>query len=306
MLKVASQHCDINTLVNEETGGINILEYTAVSDNDERIGKVLDYVCDENGKLRYVVVETGFWIFGKKVLVPVGRLEIRDDRNDVIIRGLTKDQLKTLPEYKEGQEITTEYEEDVMEGYEPGYVRSGKRRGPEYERMPAFRATQPERIRLIEEHLDIQKRREQVGEVHIGKRVETHTETVEVPLSEERLVVEHHTPDRETPASEARMGESDEEITIPLYKEEVDVSKRQVVSDEVTVRKEADTHTERVSEEVRRERLDVEESRGGRTMGEERMGREQEERVEGEEKGLERGVQRRGKRHGASPPWETS
>ncbi|MFS8117699.1 MAG: PRC-barrel domain-containing protein, partial [Microcoleus sp.] len=38
-------------------------------DSDEKVGTVYDALVDETGRFRYLVIDTGIWIFGKKVLL---------------------------------------------------------------------------------------------------------------------------------------------------------------------------------------------------------------------------------------------
>ncbi|HKH37423.1 MAG TPA: DUF2382 domain-containing protein [Rubrobacter sp.] len=57
-------------------------------------------------------------------------------------------------------------------------------------------------------------------------------------------------------ASEAEIGE--DEVVVPVTEEEVVVSKRPVVKEEVRVRKDVVSDTETVEEDVRREEIDVE------------------------------------------------
>ncbi len=44
--------------------------------DDQKVGTVKNILVDEAGCFRYRVVDTGFWIFGKQVLLPVGRTRI--------------------------------------------------------------------------------------------------------------------------------------------------------------------------------------------------------------------------------------
>jgi len=48
--------------------------YTQV--NNEKIGTVNDIIVDDQGQFRYLAIDLGFWIFGKKILLPVGRTQI--------------------------------------------------------------------------------------------------------------------------------------------------------------------------------------------------------------------------------------
>jgi len=68
----------------------------------------------------YVVVDTGPWIFGKKVMLPasvVDRIEPADERVWV---NRTKDQIKNAPEFDEDAYTTDDYRRDVGAYYGPG------------------------------------------------------------------------------------------------------------------------------------------------------------------------------------------
>ena len=52
-------------------------DYDVYSDrDDEKVGTVKNIWVDESGRFGYLVVDTGFWIFGKQVLLPVDRTRI--------------------------------------------------------------------------------------------------------------------------------------------------------------------------------------------------------------------------------------
>jgi hypothetical protein len=65
---------------------------------DGRIGKV-DEATYEVGS-SYLVVDTGPWIFGRKVVIPAGTVTQIDTGDEVIALNLTKDQIKDSPEFK--------------------------------------------------------------------------------------------------------------------------------------------------------------------------------------------------------------
>lgn len=113
-----------------------------------------------------------------------------------------------------------------------------------------------EALRLREERLRVEKDVEDAGAVRLGKRVVDRTETVEVPVREERLVVERVPGSGEVVAdgTELREGES---IEVPLKREEARVEKETVDAGEVRLRKETVERREQVSENLRREELDV-------------------------------------------------
>ena len=94
--------------------------------------------------------------------------------------------------------------------------------------------------------------------------------TLDVPVTEERLVVNRRVVDRDAPADAPAYKE--DTIEIPLLSEEVDVQKRNRVVEEIEIGKEKVQRTERVSDTVRREEVRVDDAgAAGGTM--ERRGR---------------------------------
>lgn len=74
---------------------------------DGDIGKI-DEASDELGASR-LVVDTGPWIFGRKVILPAGTVERVDDDDRKVYVDLTKEQIKSSPEWDEtmtGQDDT--------------------------------------------------------------------------------------------------------------------------------------------------------------------------------------------------------
>ena len=67
---------------------------------DGDIGKV-DEASDEVGASQ-IVVDTGPWIFGRKVILPAGTVERVDDADQKVYVSLTKEQIKDSPELDEG------------------------------------------------------------------------------------------------------------------------------------------------------------------------------------------------------------
>ena len=68
-----------------------------VEARDGSIGEI-DDATDEVGR-SFIVVDTGPWIFGRKVVLPAGTIENVDLQNRKLVVGLTKDQIKNSPEY---------------------------------------------------------------------------------------------------------------------------------------------------------------------------------------------------------------
>jgi uncharacterized protein (TIGR02271 family) len=83
---------------------------------DEKIGTVNDVLVDREGRFRYLLVELGFWIFGKKVLLPVGAARI-DYNQQCAYTHMTKEQAENLPEFNENMDTDFDYEERVRNIY---------------------------------------------------------------------------------------------------------------------------------------------------------------------------------------------
>ena len=66
---------------------------------DGKIGKV-DEATNEVGA-SFIVVDTGPWIFGKKVMLPAGVVRDVDMDTETVFVNRTKDQIKDAPEYDE-------------------------------------------------------------------------------------------------------------------------------------------------------------------------------------------------------------
>ena len=64
---------------------------------DGSIGKI-DKASTDTSR-RYVVVDTGFWIFGKKRLIPAGVVTSVDHTDRRVHVSMTKDQIKEAPDY---------------------------------------------------------------------------------------------------------------------------------------------------------------------------------------------------------------
>lgn len=112
-----------------------------------------------------------------------------------------------------------------------------------------------ETLRLRQERLQVDKEKVQSGEVVLHKRVVEETKTVDVPVYHEELVIERRAINDES-TDDDRFDE--ETITVPLMEEQVEVTKRPVITEEVKVHKRGVEDTQKVSATTRREELEVE------------------------------------------------
>jgi len=95
----------------------------SVEARDGGIGKV-DEANDEVGA-RYVVVDTGPWILGKKVILPAGVIERVDPDTETVYVDRTKEEIENAPPFDESTQPGEQYRTELGEYY------SGRRRmGP--------------------------------------------------------------------------------------------------------------------------------------------------------------------------------
>ncbi|KAI9132322.1 DUF2382 domain-containing protein [Acaryochloris sp. CCMEE 5410] len=238
---------------------------------EDKVGSVHDVLIDETGRMRYLVVDTGFWIFGKKVLVPFGRCRFGPSLERIHAIGLTsKEQLENMPDYEDDMTVDFDYEERVRKAYRPAgiigpaktYDQHSYRYGEHDPDLYNPSESDHQQIKLYEERLIARKERHQTDEVTVGKRVTTDTAEVSVPVEKERVVIER------TPATnpqavapgEATFQEG-EVARIAVHEETADIEKQAFVREKVSVRKEVDRSTVDAKETVRREELDINDSK---------------------------------------------
>lgn len=113
-----------------------------------------------------------------------------------------------------------------------------------------------EHIQLKEEQLDVGTTEVQTGEVTVNKTVNEETKTVDVPVTHEEVTIERHPVTDGTPV-DGSLDLEDETLVVPVNEEQIDVNKRAIVTDEVTVNKETKEDVKQVSDTVRKENLDV-------------------------------------------------
>jgi len=282
----------------DDIKGLNVY----AGNTNDKIGTIDTLLVDETGRFRYFVLDTGGWIFGKKVLLPIALCRLDFNGRRVYATGLrSKNQVENLPRYEHGMAVDYDYEEQVRGIYRTPTVEASvpveaslpldaaartymaveisppvstphpvssqasnaayDRDTYTYERDPALyqmNERDHEKLRLYEERLVADKTRRKAGEVAIGKRVETETVRLEVPVEKERVIIERITPeDAGTPVTPDNAFKQQEMARLEIYEETADIKKQAFVREEVQVRKEVAQDTVVATDTVRREELDV-------------------------------------------------
>jgi hypothetical protein len=94
-----------------------------VEATDGKIGKVDEATQEASGS--FVVVDTGPWIFGKKVMLPAGVIRDIDPDTQTIFVGLPKDEIKNAPEFDENTYHDQAYRDELGSYYTGRTRRSG-------------------------------------------------------------------------------------------------------------------------------------------------------------------------------------
>ena len=254
----------------------------------EKVGTVDNLLVDEEGNFRYLVINTGIWVFGKKVLLPIGRARISYPEKRIYADNLNRTQVEGLPEFDENATIDYDHEERVRGTYRSGATTTAgsaaaldqsaslgntplnqsaqstaySRDTYSYDRDPDLydlNESSHQNIKLYQERLIANKTRQKTGEVAINKRVETETARVSVPVENERVVIERTAGSSVgTPvdASAANFHEG-EVARMEVYEEVPDIHKETIVRENVSIRKEIDRDTVEAEEQLRREELDI-------------------------------------------------
>jgi hypothetical protein len=100
------------------TEGTDLVGFEVVA-TDGAIGKIDAATYDVGGS--YIVVDTGFWIFGKKRMLPAGVIERIGYEDRKVYVNLTKDQIREAPDYDVELERDEVYRKDVGSYYSPYY-----------------------------------------------------------------------------------------------------------------------------------------------------------------------------------------
>jgi hypothetical protein len=113
---------DIWTYRESGVGDIDLTGFK-IQATDGDIGKI-DEATYEVGT-SYLVVDTGPWIFGKKVLLPAGTVDRIDVENECVFVDRTKDEIKDAPEFDPELHATDETRRNEIGDY---YAAGGRAR----------------------------------------------------------------------------------------------------------------------------------------------------------------------------------
>jgi uncharacterized protein (TIGR02271 family) len=225
----------------------------------DKFGRVHHLWTDEAGNPQFVGVTAG-WLFERHYIIPADQAEVNEYQHTLRLP-YTKQQIKDAPNFVEADELVDADRERIYSHYGLSYgSRFATTAGDDITERGAHDAVRQEHmkdeanIRLKEEQLKVGKREVQAGGVRLRKIVRTETVNQPVELKREEIVIER------VPASgdaSTAGGFREEDIFIPLRREEAVVEKSAHVREEVRVGKKAEYERQQVTGEIRKEELKV-------------------------------------------------
>jgi len=113
---------DVDTIGVDMARGVDLSGFS-VEALDGGIGSIDEATYETSQS--YVVVDTGPWIFGKKVLLPAGVIQRIDLDSETVFVDRTKDEIKDAPEFDEANYRDEMYRSRVGDYYYGGTTSSG-------------------------------------------------------------------------------------------------------------------------------------------------------------------------------------
>jgi hypothetical protein len=109
---------DGETVEEGARSGVDLVGYK-VEATDGHIGSI-DQASYDVGSA-HLVVDTGPWIFGRKVILPAGTVQTVDHAEKKVYVDRTKEQIKSSPEYDKDTFESDDYREQVGDYYTGSY-----------------------------------------------------------------------------------------------------------------------------------------------------------------------------------------
>jgi uncharacterized protein (TIGR02271 family) len=252
--------------------------YEVVDAAGSTIGKVDGvWVDDATNQLEFVSVKIGRLI-GKTHIIPAAQAQV-DGSGQTMTVPYDESQIKDAPSFGTDDELSPEDEDGIYSYYvidrstsaSPTGLPTGGTgtAGTEYkestsgdadsDRDATRDANRDQSLTLHEEELQVGKREVESGRVRLRKVVHTEHQEVPVELRREEVEIER------VPATGDVSGGTafeEQEITIPVTREEAVVTKESRATEQVRLNKTAETETEMVGQDVRTEDVEVDRDTG--------------------------------------------
>jgi uncharacterized protein (TIGR02271 family) len=234
----------------------NYVGHAVVDNKDNKVGTLECLWTDHTGQPAFLGIKTG-WFMGKTHVVPAHSATV-SERGRTIRVPYDEERVKNAPAYEGDVRLDDRTEREVCSYYGVPFEAQQEVRP---QTAPAQAGRERTSMALREEELKVGKREVEYGGIRLRKVIRTETVNQPVELKREEIVVER-VPGTQT----AKGGKAfeQEEVYIPLRREEAVVQKEARVREEVRVSKRSETERQNVTEQVRKEDVQIDRSGGGR------------------------------------------
>lgn len=220
----------------------NLAEGMVVYSKDGgKLGKVTNLLDD------HFIVEKGFF-FPKDFSLRYD--DIQEIREETVYLNLPESELS---DWRNDSYAGWQYTHDINSGrYNPHPL-------DQYKDRYRDRFSTETKVPVMEEELRVDKANKEVGEVKVKKVVHSELRHFSIPVMKEEVRVERvpvSDQNRNLSSSDARF--ENKTVSVPVSEEQVTISKRPVVKEEVRISKERKSHDQRVEGEVRKEEVKIE------------------------------------------------
>ena len=122
MVDIWTYRIDVFPL-DESTQRPDIAGFQVLTIDGHKIGKI-DEATNEVGNA-CIVVDTGFWIFGKKRMIPAGTIQSIDVENQEVRVTVNQDDVKEAPDYDQVRQEDQAYRGEVGTYYQQRQANAG-------------------------------------------------------------------------------------------------------------------------------------------------------------------------------------
>lgn len=238
-----------------DTDFSNYIGHDVVDNSGNKVGTLECLWTDHSSEPTFLGVRTG-WFLGKTHVVPAHQASVSESGRRIRLP-YGADRIKGAPSYDPGVNLEERNEREIYSYYG---VRPQQTQGQGA--VQQGRGREEASVALREEELKVGKRQVEYGGVRLRKIIRTETVNQPVELQREEIVVER------VPAGQGTQGRGkafeQEEIYIPLRREEAVVEKQSHVREEVHIRKRSETERQNVQENVRKEDVQIDRSGQGK------------------------------------------
>jgi uncharacterized protein (TIGR02271 family) len=238
--------------------------WKVITSDNENVGEIEAIGTSE------ILVRKG-WLFPTDRNLPIGAIQTVDPVDETIYLGITKDQVEGLADgtwtldqaavggaWGAGSVMASDA---VTNDLDAPVADTGYASGTAQDSLYGNAATTAEtdetvRLQTHEERIQARPVAHQVGEVDIRKDVVEETQTIEVPVRREEVVVERR-PATGGAVDDASFTAESDTIRVPVMEEQVEINKVVRPVEEVEVSKRVVEDRETVTDTVRREELRI-------------------------------------------------